>query len=68
MKYRVYFAVSLFRFLTISLKVYLGVAYFIHAEFQYDIHVIRVLKHTVKFNDILMMQSFMDFDLREKLI
>jgi hypothetical protein len=68
MKYRVYLAVSLFLFLTISLRVYLVIAYFIDAEFEYDIDIVGVLKDTVEFDDILMMQSFVDFDLREELI
>jgi hypothetical protein len=68
MKYRVYLAVSLFLFFTISLRVYLGLTYFIHAQLQDDIDVVRVLKDTVKLDDVLMMQSFVDFDLGEKLI
>jgi len=41
--------------------------YFIDAYFQNDVHKVGVFKNAVEFNDVLMMQGFVDFDLREKL-
>jgi hypothetical protein len=32
-------------------------------ELQDDVDILAVLKHTVEFNDMFMMESFMDFDL-----
>ena len=42
--------------------------YFVHAKLENDINIVRVFKDTVELDDILMMQSFMDFDLGKELI
>ena len=68
MKYRVYLGVSFLRFFTISLMVLiLQIQYLVLAEFQNDIHELGVLEYTIKFDDVTMMQGFMDFDFREEL-
>ncbi len=68
MKYRVYLGVSFLRFFTISLMVLiLQIQYLVLAEFQNDIHELGILEYTIKFDDVTMMQGFMDFDFGEEL-
>ena len=45
----------------------LQIQYLVLAEFQNDIHELGVLEYTIKFDDVTMMQGFMDFDFREEL-
>lgn len=41
--------------------------YLVWTELKNHVHTDRVLKYTVELNDMFMMQSFMNFDFRQKL-
>jgi hypothetical protein len=45
----------------------LQIQYLVLAEFQNDIHELGILEYTIKFDDVTMMQGFMDFDFGEEL-
>ncbi len=64
MKYRVSFGVSFLRFFTISLIVFAYTnIYLVLAQFQNDVNEFGVFKDAIKFYNISLMKSLMDFDL-----